>query len=401
MPINACIVTPYFKSLEKEQGGVGTHYTDLVSCLAPHLETLHLIYVATEPLDEKTLQSLPQNLSYHFLFDGWISHPKFARLNRFLMSNGLTRRLVRILQNLRVLFLVTWLNRKHRIDIVETTNYSYLCLLLQLLLPQIPLVVRISSFRAQLQYYQNEDMPHINLVAPLENMMIRLADSKLTHTKAHAQIIQEILGVRMEKISIIPHATEIFEPHLERDFSTNEVHALFVGRLEPRKGIQHLIEALPACLDQQSNLRFRIAGDDPEELGKAFLLSHPEYGGRVDFLGEVTNEELAREYQNCDFLVAPSLYESFGLIYIEAMAHGKPCIGTHSGGIPEVIKDGTTGILIQPGNVAELQAAILKLASSTEVRSRMSQAAYKRVQSRFSLEKLGHSSACLYRNILA
>ncbi len=75
-------------------------------------------------------------------------------------------------------------------------------------------------------------------------------------------------------------------------------------------------------------------------------------------------EQLSSLYQNCDLFVAPSLYESFGLIYLEAMNYAKPVIGCRAGGIPEVVDDGVTGRLVDPNSPKQLAEAIVTLLKS-------------------------------------
>lgn len=85
-----------------------------------------------------------------------------------------------------------------------------------------------------------------------------------------------------------------------------------------------------------------------------------------------------RLYRDCDVFAAPSIYESFGLVYLEAMAHGKPAIGCLAGGVPEVVVDGATGLLIPPGDSAALARAILKLAQDEPLAEQMGAAGLAR-----------------------
>ena len=82
-------------------------------------------------------------------------------------------------------------------------------------------------------------------------------------------------------------------------------------------------------------------------------------------------DELERQYAACDLFVAPSLYESFGLIYLEAMRFAKPVIGCRVGGIPEIVEDGRSGLLVAPGDAAALAKAIRDLLDSPERRATM------------------------------
>ncbi|WP_457937216.1 glycosyltransferase [Aeromonas veronii] len=155
---------------------------------------------------------------------------------------------------------------------------------------------------------------------------------------------------------------------------------LFVGRFETRKGIHVLLEAIPSILDKYDNVEFILVGNDEIEyqLGcnykRDFLTRHKnnlDIINRVYFEGVVSDSSLLEHYMGCDIFVAPSLYESFGLIYIEAMRFAKPCIGCSIGGISEVIDDRVNGILVEPNNVKQLSTAIERLIDDKELRNNM------------------------------
>jgi glycosyltransferase involved in cell wall biosynthesis len=179
--------------------------------------------------------------------------------------------------------------------------------------------------------------------------------------------------------------------------SGGPLNLLFVGRLEERKGIDTLFAALPAIMSEQEELIVHIVGDDtlPDADGVPFRKkfeeahSNAKWFHRVRFHGHVDDEQLLELYRDCSIFVAPSKYESFGLIYLEAMRFAKPCIGSNVGGIPEVVAEGSTGILIEPGNVKELEAAILKMAGDQNLRSAMGKAGHLRFEQTFTAEKFG------------
>jgi glycosyltransferase involved in cell wall biosynthesis len=103
----------------------------------------------------------------------------------------------------------------------------------------------------------------------------------------------------------------------------------------------------------------------------------------------------------CDVLVAPSLYESFGLMYVEAMRAGKPVIGTNAGGIPEVVDDGGTGLLVPPGDASALAQAMLRLGGSAALREALGRQGLDRFEQRFSLYHFARESEGFYREVLA
>lgn len=161
------------------------------------------------------------------------------------------------------------------------------------------------------------------------------------------------------------------------------VAVLFVGRLEARKGIDVLLEAIPLVTAEIPSVRFQIVGDDSlaRENGDGTYRSafNDRYGNQawarqVEFAGKVDDAALRSFYRGCDLFVAPSRFESFGLVFLEAMRVAKPVIGCAIGGMKEIVRDDVNGILIEPGDPTALARAILKLVRSTELRTRMGNA---------------------------
>lgn len=161
---------------------------------------------------------------------------------------------------------------------------------------------------------------------------------------------------------------------------------LFVGRLERRKGAHTLLGVLPELLARFPDWVCDIVGNDqvPVEGGTLkgqFLQAHrgAPWLGRVRFHGMVDEAALREHYRACDLFVAPSLFESFGLIYHEAMQYGKAVVGCRTGGVPEVVADGEEGLLVAPDTPAELLTALASLMGDDALRERMGRAGLRRV----------------------
>jgi hypothetical protein len=186
---------------------------------------------------------------------------------------------------------------------------------------------------------------------------------------------------------------------------------LYVGRLEQRKGILDLFAAIPSVLARHPNTRFVIAGADNShadgfqarhgaDYPTYFARHYPQARPAVTFLGHVTEETLQSLYQQCDLFVAPSLYESFGLIYLEAMNYAKPVVGCRAGGIPEVVEDGVTGRLVDPEAPAQLAEAIAALLAAPQSLHELGMAGRARLVSRFSYLAMARGFAQVYRAVL-
>ena len=166
---------------------------------------------------------------------------------------------------------------------------------------------------------------------------------------------------------------------------------LFVGRLESRKGIDVLLAVLPRLLERHPALYADIVGNDtiPGPDGQpyraAFEAGLPvELKRRVRFHGEVSEEKLRGFYKACDIFVAPSRFESFGLILVEAMMYGKPTVACRAGGMVEVAEDGRTALLAEPGDEASLMACLDRLVGDPALRQEMGRAGRARYETRFA-----------------
>lgn len=184
-----------------------------------------------------------------------------------------------------------------------------------------------------------------------------------------------------------------------------DVEILFVGRLEYRKGIDVLLEAVPLVIRECPQVRFRIVGDDSivSDDGMATYRQRFEAGqgsrlprGAVTFTGSLPDTDVRRAYESCDVFVAPSRYESFGLVFLEAMRAGRPVIGCDAGGMPEIIRDGQTGLLVPPGDAAALATAIVELVNDSARRERFGQAGRVLFEQEFTAGRMAEASAAIY-----
>lgn len=145
---------------------------------------------------------------------------------------------------------------------------------------------------------------------------------------------------------------------------------LYVGRLDPRKGVETLVRALPA-LPPDATLSMFGRGTQAEQARLEALADELGVKPRIRF-GELERHELARAYSHADVLVFPSEWEEpFGLVPIEAMACGTPVLATGVGGSGEILRDGQNCVLFRAGDPAALAAGIRRLASAPELRARI------------------------------
>ncbi len=186
--------------------------------------------------------------------------------------------------------------------------------------------------------------------------------------------------------------------------------ALFVGRMETRKGIETLVPAFAALVAQRPDATLVVAG--PDTVGPAGRASQWQAMSeawvaagvppdRIRLLGPVAHESLPAIYSACDVMVAPSPYEAFGLVYLEAMACGCVPIGCAAGGVPAIVADGVTGRLVPPGDAPALAAVMAELLTDAEQRKRMAAAGRAVVERTYSLDAVVARTEAFYREVAA
>jgi type III pantothenate kinase len=183
---------------------------------------------------------------------------------------------------------------------------------------------------------------------------------------------------------------------------------LYVGRLEARKGVLTLLQAFIAVARRRPDALLVLAGGDPPAGGGAplrdKLLAEAHAAGvadRLRLLGHVSHGALPGLYTAADLFVAPSAAEPFGLVYLEAMACGRPVIGCRAGGVPEIVTENTTGWLVPPDDAVTLAGCIDEQLAHPDRLLRVGEEALRAVRQEFSLDALAAGTEASYRAALA
>ncbi len=251
----------------------------------------------------------------------------------------------------------------------------------------------------------------------LEKYMLRSSDGIHANSQSIVETICAYSGVEAGKdhLKVIHHGVR--DPGIDKRKiapkrrssrpvdalfgSSDPVNILFVGRLERRKGVDILFEALDGLLANHPDVSCDIVGDDkvPWDGKTSFLQVYAErlaphvQSGRLRIHGRAPADRLDQLYRDCDILAAPSRYESFGLTVIEGFAYGKVVVGARTGGIAEIIDSDRTGILFESENAAELQSILQRLLVSPDERARLSRAAREEFDARFSWRRMASDMA--------
>lgn len=174
---------------------------------------------------------------------------------------------------------------------------------------------------------------------------------------------------------------------------------LSVGNLIKTKGHDITIKALKAIDKLNYNFKLLIIGDGVEKENLMNLTNKLQLEDKIEFLGQLSHE-LVMEYMSiCDIFVLPSWKEGFGVVYVEAMAHGKPVIGCKGEGIDGIVVDDKNGILVNPKSIDDLYNALKYLIVNDKVREKIGEEARKSIQ-KYTWEENARKNIEIYNKLL-
>jgi glycosyltransferase involved in cell wall biosynthesis len=182
---------------------------------------------------------------------------------------------------------------------------------------------------------------------------------------------------------------------------------LFVGNLEPRKAVDHLLLALRDVRRSAPSATLAVlgsgesAGADNQEPRLRAMVGELGLGDAVQFQGRVSDTALLDWYAAADVFALPSSSEAQGIVALEAMASGLPVVASAVGGLLDTVDDGVTGYLVPFGDVDALAGRISSLLGDAALRARMGEAARVAVEGAFSWEQSVQATMDLYRDVLA
>jgi glycosyltransferase involved in cell wall biosynthesis len=309
--------------------------------------------------------------------------------------------------------------RKQDCDIVHIYYYPQFAALIKYLNPTVRIVLHmLGQFLTQVRF--------TNLYARLKKIDLILGCSDLV-TNSIRDMFPQIAGrCRTIPMGLSPDAfsrpyqnSRAGNPHPRR--------LLYVGRISPEKGVHDLLDAFELISRQFPDASLAIVGEEiiepPENIINLCLdrttvsslspfykdsylmqLKHrlsPDTAKRVTFVGPVAHSDVPAYYGDADVYVNPSLYESFGMSIIEAMAAGVPVVATRGGAVPELISHGSTGLLVEPANPPGIAEAVMNLLRNAPLRASVSSVAHDKVLRRYSWQSICSSLIEMYEEVLA
>jgi len=228
-------------------------------------------------------------------------------------------------------------------------------------------------------------------------VMARHADPTLyvSNSETTASRVESWLDLDIDGTVYAGVDTDRFHPDATPAVETDAFTLLFVGRLDPGKGLAELIDAF-ARLREESPAELLFVGDGI--LREDLAARADERGVREDvtFVGEVEHGDIHRYYASCDAFCLPSEHEGFPVVNLEAMAAGKPVVSTHIPAVEEQIVDGEDGLLVDVGAVDQLSEAFRRLLTDPDLRARLGAAAREKAVAEFTWAVQADRMARLY-----
>ena len=309
-------------------------------------------------------------------------------------------------------------------DVLEGPDYRAEATGAIRLVPDIPFVVKLhtpccvlrqqrasektgfkAKFRDMLGAVNQRINP--NSIETLEQRQALKADIISSPSKAIGERLQRYWKLEVQKIRYFPYPydapTNLLKiPIKERDSKV----ITFVGRLEFRKGVLDLAQAIPTVIEHFPDAKFILVGKSqqspsPKQKMKEYIESElQQYQNSIEFTGTIPNDQLHTVLSQTDICVFPSLFDSFGLVCLEAMAAGRAVIGSSSGGMAEIINSDAVGRLVPPQEPRQIAQKAIELLGNPELRVKIGMAARDRVLRDYSTNHVGDLQEEAYRQAI-
>ncbi len=239
---------------------------------------------------------------------------------------------------------------------------------------------------------------HVNRqVHSVEWWLANSADALITCSSSMGQEVSELFSPGDTPITVIHNGIDLTAwSFAERPDDDEPPHLLFAGRLEYEKGVQDLLEALPAIRRAHPGTTLTIAGEGTQLSWLTGLTQQHGLTGAVTFAGKQDHDGLVALMRSCSAIVLPSRYEPFGIVALEAAASGIPLVTSTAGGLGEAVHDGETGLTFPPADVPALADAVLAVLDDPEAAALRARRARAVLTEEFTWPVIAERTAAVY-----
>lgn len=269
----------------------------------------------------------------------------------------------------------------------------------------LPKIVSVQSLWLEETKYFKDSNDYYSLAVKLfekqiiqsEKDTLKQANLICTYSKQEKKLLQ-MYNLNLPKINVI---SGIIQSNFVSTYKTKkEYDVIFVGRLNPRKGVKEIMKAAPLIAKKFPFIRFLIIGNG---ISRKWMEKEAEKIGLKNnfiFLGFVINKKIVRYFSESRIAIVPSRYEPFGIVTGEAMMCGLPVVGTRVGGTQNMIQDGITGYLINVGDYKSLANRVINLLIDDKKAIQMGQEGKKRISKYFNEDVIVRKFESVYREVL-
>ncbi len=242
--------------------------------------------------------------------------------------------------------------------------------------------------------------------------VLRNCDYCTTNSSVTKEAVLSVLEIN--DIEIIPMGVDLNEfsetkrdNSLKKELNINGEFLLSVGRIVEQKGINYLINAMPEILNDFSNAKLIIVGDGNEKENLEKLTKKLKLENNIIFTGKLPNNKLPRYYATADVFIAPSIKDSYGwveamgIVFLESLSSGTPIIGSNIGGIPDIIRDNETGLLVEQKNSKEIAIAVKKILKDKNFARKLVKNGQNFIKTNYSWDSVSYRFKKVYSVILA
>lgn len=256
-------------------------------------------------------------------------------------------------------------------------------------------------------HLHTEATRRLRIYRALDLFLLRLADRVITVSREQQRLLRR-RGVEPRRLVLVPNVIDVdaFRAGAGRPDRARSAVGLprqgpvvaAVGRLAHQKGLDLFLAAAVGIRRQRPDCRFVIAGSGPL---RPALERQVDLSGLRDCVHLVGyRADVARLLLACDVVVLPSRSEGMPLVLLEALAMARPVVAARVGGVPEVLRDGRDGLLIEPGSATELEAAVVRLLADPAWAARLGSAGELRVRRLHAPDRAARRLAAVYRGVL-
>ena len=289
-----------------------------------------------------------------------------------------------------------------KVDVIEGGDFGAELFLYLLLRgntrPSVIIKLHTPSFLIR-ENNQEEKTVFYRVLEKMEKFCITRADAIYSPSRSLARIINSRFNCTIS--AIIPYPVMLHAKKITK--STRSKTILYVGKIQRKKGVFVLADALIQVLQEFPKIKFLFVGPDTQEsqISTTQRLRNKlkKYLGQVSFLPPLSQLQLTQYYRKALMTVVPSIWENYPNVILEAIMHGSPVIATNTGGIPELITNHKTGFLVAPNNSRQLAKAIIKLIQQKGLRLALSRAAQKYLKKKLEPNKIALRTLKFYSRL--